>query len=557
MAYAILRTAKLKSFGEIGGSLSHNYRTRHTPNADPTRTPDNQHDIKSAHEALTKIKDRLPEKIRSNAVLCVEYLITASPDAGIWKDQTKEGEFFEKSINWLKNKHGSENVITTSIHRDETTPHLIAYVVPIGSQGKLNAREFLGGRAKLSKMQTDFHNEVKHLGLERGLEGSKAEHKTVKEFYSELQAPLPKSEKINIKIQRLDEDNQPKSAFYDTKHEHGVRVMQSVYQNVDLQVDEIKQHFENKLKEMQADFELNLRKERQKTEAQRKAHEKAIDALQKNISSINDLKEEFKEFLEYKRIFPKEFSEIKFQLKSKLAELHEQKEREQRQKEHEKRLAEQYQTQLAEKRKQQKEQEFKNMVLEARERRFQAEKQVYGTNIAQAASRPEKQAYTQLYNERVKLLKANPYDLINAVDQDTMFFFQVGQIFKARSRSEFKQAVDHAVDVFGSVINSFEFERIYDKKPIRELCAACDSILDQKLIDFGSQANLKDDAEQLRQRLDACLTTIEKQEVPVLAQQINSEWQRLEFERNMTAQKQPANREVIEPQPRPKNDFEP
>lgn len=197
------------------------------------------------------------------------------------------------------------------------------------------------------------------------------------------------------------------------------------------------------------------------------------------------------------------------------------------------------------------------MVLEARERRFQAEKQVYGTNIAQAASRPEKQAYTQLYNERVKLLKANPYDLINAVDQDTMFFFQVGQIFKARSRSEFKQAVDHAVDVFGSVINSFEFERIYDKKPIRELCAACDSILDQKLIDFGSQANLKDDAEQLRQRLDACLTTIEKQEVPVLAQQINSEWQRLEFERNMTAQKQPANREVIEPQPRPKNDFEP
>lgn len=101
--------------------------------------------------------------------------------------------------------------------------------------------------------------------------------------------------------------------------------MQSVYQNVDLQVDEIKQHFENKLKEMQADFELNLRKERQKTEAQRKAHEKAIDALQKNISSINDLKEEFKEFLEYKRIFPKEFSEIKFQLKSKLAELHEQK----------------------------------------------------------------------------------------------------------------------------------------------------------------------------------------------------------------------------------------
>ncbi|WP_266095440.1 hypothetical protein [Acinetobacter pittii] len=26
------------------------------------------------------------------------------------------------------------------MHRDETTPHLVAYVVPIDSQGKLNAR---------------------------------------------------------------------------------------------------------------------------------------------------------------------------------------------------------------------------------------------------------------------------------------------------------------------------------------------------------------------------------------------------------------------------------
>jgi flagellar hook-associated protein FlgK len=60
-----------------------------------------------------------------------------------------------------------------------------------------------------------------------------------------------------------------------------------------------------KLKEMQADFERNLRIERQKSESQRKAHEKAVDALQKNINSINDLKDEYKEFIEYKHLFPK------------------------------------------------------------------------------------------------------------------------------------------------------------------------------------------------------------------------------------------------------------
>ncbi|MFX5169009.1 plasmid recombination protein, partial [Acinetobacter baumannii] len=209
-----------------------------------------------------------------------------------------------------------------SIHRDETTPHLVAYVVPIDQKGKLNAREFLGGRAKLSKMQTDFHEKVKDLGLERGLEGSKAEHKTVKEFYAELQEPLPKSEKININIQRLDVDNQPKSPFYDTKYEHGVRVMDAVYSDIESQVTEIKKDFEIKLKEMQANFERNLRIERQKSESQRKAHEKAVDALQKNINSINDLKDEYKEFIEYKHLFPEKFDDISWKLKSEIENYH-------------------------------------------------------------------------------------------------------------------------------------------------------------------------------------------------------------------------------------------
>ena len=276
-----LRTAKLKSFGEIGGSLSHNYRTRPTPNANPIRTPDNHHSASRPDLVMDGIKQRLPDKTRSNAVLCIEYLITASPEWSGWQNKEKEQDFFKRSVEWLQQKHGKENVIATSIHRDETTPHLIAYVVPIDQKGKLNARSFLGGRATLSKMQTEFHSKVKDLGLDRGLEGSKAEHKTIKEFYAELQEPLPKSEKININIQRLDVDNQPKSPFYDTKYEHGIRVMDAVYENVELQVNEIKNNFEIKLAEMQENFEKNLRIERQNAEAQRKAHEKAVDALQK------------------------------------------------------------------------------------------------------------------------------------------------------------------------------------------------------------------------------------------------------------------------------------
>ena len=322
MSYAILRTEKLKTMGNIAASLSHNYRNRPTPNADPYRTVNNEHDLKTAGQVMDGIKNRLPEKTRKNAVLAIEYLITASPEWSGWQNKEKEQEFFKRSVEWLQQKHGKENVIATSIHRDETTPHLIAYVVPIDGRGKLNARSFLGGRAALSKMQTDFHSKVKDLGLERGLEGSKAEHKTVKEFYAELQEPLPKSEKININIQRLDVDNQPKSPFYDTKYEHGIRVMDAVYESVDSQVNEIKKDFEKKLREMQADFERNLRIERQKSESQRKAHEKAVDALQKNINNINDLKNEFKDFIEYKHLFPEKFEDIEFKLKSEIENYH-------------------------------------------------------------------------------------------------------------------------------------------------------------------------------------------------------------------------------------------
>ena len=80
---------------------------------------------------MTAIRDRIPEKRRKDAVLCIEHLITASPEWDGWGDPKREKIFFERSRKWLENKYGKNNLISTSIHRDETTPHLVAYVVPI------------------------------------------------------------------------------------------------------------------------------------------------------------------------------------------------------------------------------------------------------------------------------------------------------------------------------------------------------------------------------------------------------------------------------------------
>lgn len=184
--FAILRTEKLKTFGNIGGSLAHNFRDIETPNADADRTIKNSHSLKSSAEVMDAIQLRLPEKRRSDAVLCIEHLITASPTWSGWGTE-KENEFFENSKKWLEKQYGSKNVVAVSIHRDETTPHLIAYVVPLDeATGKLNAKKWLGGRAKMSQMQSDFADQVRSLGLERGVEGSKANTPRLKNIMQKL-----------------------------------------------------------------------------------------------------------------------------------------------------------------------------------------------------------------------------------------------------------------------------------------------------------------------------------------------------------------------------------
>lgn len=223
MSFAILRTAKLKSFGEIGGSLSHNYRDRPTSNANPQLTQNNEHSLSSAELVMSAIKDKLPEKRRKDAVLCVEYLITASPDWVGW-NKSDEQKYFDDAKKWLEDRHGKENVIATTIHRDESTPHLVAYVVPL-VDGKLNAKKFLGGREKLSKMQTDFATNVgQSVGLVRGLEGSKAEHQTIKQYYANVNTAVKISPDIVLDV--------PEKRLLESKESYENRVFEVLDQTV-------------------------------------------------------------------------------------------------------------------------------------------------------------------------------------------------------------------------------------------------------------------------------------------------------------------------------------
>jgi len=131
MAYAILRVQKLKAAVAVHRSLKHAFREQDTPNAAPELAHENDHiGASNVAEAMQKFRDRLPEKFRKDAVQCVEYLITGSPEGMHAKSKEAQDRYFQDGLNWLRDKHGAENVIYAGIHRDESTPHMYAYVVP-------------------------------------------------------------------------------------------------------------------------------------------------------------------------------------------------------------------------------------------------------------------------------------------------------------------------------------------------------------------------------------------------------------------------------------------
>lgn len=179
--YAIMRCKKLTGMGSVASALQHCYRERETPNANAERTPENYCSVsKSTDQAMGRVRELLPEKRRKDAVLAV--------DPEWWKEATprQQAEFFARSEQWLEKKYGKDRVVAAVVHRDEATPHLSAFVVPLTQDGRLSAKEFIGGRSKMREDQSTYAESVKKLGLERGIEGSRATHQTVQHYYESI-----------------------------------------------------------------------------------------------------------------------------------------------------------------------------------------------------------------------------------------------------------------------------------------------------------------------------------------------------------------------------------
>lgn len=196
--YAIIGIAKLKTAGNIGGVLEHMTRQRPTANSNG-RANDILIPPPTLPELMADINSYLPRK---NAVLCYDMLLTASPDYFTGKTEKQIQDWQRASLEWVYKKFGRESVKACICHRDELTPHLSLLVLP-DHEGKLNARFYTGGKAKMRQLWTEYGAAMKPLGLERGREYSPAKHQDIKAYYRAVNQGAELAKVREIKAEEL------------------------------------------------------------------------------------------------------------------------------------------------------------------------------------------------------------------------------------------------------------------------------------------------------------------------------------------------------------------
>lgn len=216
MAYAIIRAAKIKTVQEAGALYSHVVRKEFDQegnliireNVDRSRSDYNTHWQLRGENIHSGIKERLEElniTPRKNAVLGIEYLVSASPE---FFDESKNNYctqgYFTEALRFINERHGKDNVISYTVHMDEMTPHAHIVVVPIDQKGKLNCREYLGGREKLSQLQDDFYDAMKHTS--RGVPLDRGEKKGKNEPEKYIARTSPEIASLRHDLQKRTED---------------------------------------------------------------------------------------------------------------------------------------------------------------------------------------------------------------------------------------------------------------------------------------------------------------------------------------------------------------
>lgn len=208
MASVILRFSKQK--GNPATKIeAHHERTKDeyksNSDIDTSKSKNNIHLIAPQMRYKAEVEKRIKEsgcRVRKDSTRFVDTLITASPEF-FW-DMTHEKmvEYFQRAVDFMRNRIRPNMIFSAVVHLDEKTPHLHLCFVPLTEDNRLTAKEILGNRVKLSKWQDEFHEFMVKFypDIERGTSATLTNRKHIP---SNIFKSAAKLEKMQAEIEEV------------------------------------------------------------------------------------------------------------------------------------------------------------------------------------------------------------------------------------------------------------------------------------------------------------------------------------------------------------------
>lgn len=232
MGFVVLHMEK--AHGSDSGTTAHIERFIIPKNADPTRTHLNRKlitypdGIKDRSAAIQRRLEEagLTRKIGNSQVRAIRINVSGThEDMERIEKEGRLDEWCADNIRYFADLFGKENIVAAHLHRDEETPHIHVTLVPIvkgerkrrkrEEQAKKRYRkkpadtvrlcaDDIMTRLKLKSYQDSYAVAMAKYGLQRGIEGSKARHKSTTQYYRDTQrlADTLRAEVVDLQQQK-------------------------------------------------------------------------------------------------------------------------------------------------------------------------------------------------------------------------------------------------------------------------------------------------------------------------------------------------------------------
>lgn len=306
MGFVVLHMEK--AHGSDSGTTAHIERFIIPKNADPTRThlnrklieyPDGVKD-RSAAIQLRLEEAGLTRKIGSNQVRAIRINVSGThEDMERIEREGKLDEWCADNLSYFAFIFGKENIVAAHLHRDEETPHIHITLVPIvkgerkrrkrEEQAKKRYRkkptdtvrlcaDDIMTRLKLKFYQDTYAIAMAKYGLQRGIDGSTARHKSTQQYYNETKklADSLKAEVMDLQERKEAAKEELRQAKKEVQTEKLKGAATTAATNIAESVSSL--FGSNKVKTLERENTVLLREVA--------THEETIEALQDRIQTI-------------------------------------------------------------------------------------------------------------------------------------------------------------------------------------------------------------------------------------------------------------------------------